>query len=234
MPLVLQAPPEVNQFASMFLARFISSRQCQKSIISLMSIKQKPGENLRSYINRFKKEELEARDLDPMISMHAAINKLRAGSALKCSITKTPPKTKLEFLKKAQKYIAAQEALAEDHQEKEAEHNGGPLGKKKKKNEDRRGDSGKDNRKPSAPTTTYSQYTPLNSSWTQILMQIGDEKFVKWLEKLKRNPKKYCKFHRGIGHDAEDCYELKNEIESLIRRGHLKQFVGGEVGASSS
>ncbi|XP_010263159.1 PREDICTED: uncharacterized protein LOC104601503 [Nelumbo nucifera] len=70
-------------------------------------------------------------------------------------------------------------------------------------------------------------------------MQIGKEKFVKWPTKLKRNPKrgnptKYCKYHRGTGHDTEDCHDLKNEIESLIHRGHLKQFVGGEAGALSS
>ncbi|XP_010242060.1 PREDICTED: uncharacterized protein LOC104586501 [Nelumbo nucifera] len=202
-----------------------------------MSIKQKLGESLRSYIDRFKKEELEVTDLNSMVSMHAAINGLQVASALKCSDAKTPSKTKLEFLKKAQKYIATEEALAEDHQE-EAEHSGRPSGKKRK-NEDHRGDGGKDNRKPSALAMAYSQYTPLNSSRTQILMPIGEEKFVKWPEKMKgnpkrENPKKYYKFHRGVDHDNEDCYELNNKIESLIFHGHLKQFVGGEAGASSS
>ncbi|XP_010274290.1 PREDICTED: uncharacterized protein LOC104609615 [Nelumbo nucifera] len=62
---------------------------------------------------------------------------------------------------------------------------------------------------------------------------------MKWPRKLKWNPKrgnpmKYCKYHHGTRHDVKDCYDLKNEIESLIHRGHLKQFVGGEVGTSSS
>ncbi|KAL2485649.1 Uncharacterized protein Adt_30405 [Abeliophyllum distichum] len=47
------------------------------------------------------------------------------------------------------------------------------------------------------------------------------------------NQKRYCRYHRSVGHDTDDCRDLKGEIESLIRRGHLKEFVarpprGGE------
>ncbi|KAL0350686.1 UNVERIFIED_CONTAM: hypothetical protein Sradi_4217800 [Sesamum radiatum] len=36
---------------------------------------------------------------------------------------------------------------------------------------------------------------------------------------------KYCHFHRDRGHSTEECYHLKNEIEKLIRRGYLREFV---------
>ncbi|XP_010245143.1 PREDICTED: uncharacterized protein LOC104588767 [Nelumbo nucifera] len=70
-------------------------------------------------------------------------------------------------------------------------------------------------------------------------LEIGEEKYKKWPKKLKKNPqrvnpKKYYKFHRGTSHDTKDCFDLKNEIESFIHRGHLKQYVGGEPSASSS
>ncbi|KAL0453570.1 UNVERIFIED_CONTAM: hypothetical protein Slati_1335100 [Sesamum latifolium] len=43
------------------------------------------------------------------------------------------------------------------------------------------------------------------------------------LKRLKSD--KYCRFHKDRGHSTEDCYHLKNEIEKLIQRGYLKEYV---------
>ncbi|XP_010274144.1 PREDICTED: uncharacterized protein LOC104609515 [Nelumbo nucifera] len=172
----------------------------QKSVVSLMTVKKKRGESLRTYIDRFNKEELEVRDLDPLVSMHVAISGLLPSLALKCSIAKSQPKMKLEFLERAQKYIAVEEASATDAHERGIEHRDGAPEKKRKNGDQGRSNS---NKKPLA----YNQYMPLNSTRTQILMQIGQEKIMKWPEKLKKNE---IEFHRGTGHDTEDCYDLKN------------------------
>ncbi|XP_010274958.1 PREDICTED: uncharacterized protein LOC104610163 [Nelumbo nucifera] len=174
-----------EHFSNLFLTSFISSRWCQKSVVSLMSIKQKKGKSLWSYIDNFRKEELEVHDLNPMVSMHTTINGHRVGLALKCSVAKTLPKAKLEFLKKAQKYIVAEEASSEDHQEREVVRHNGPPKKKRKggDNHHHNNNSSKDHEKPPASALSYNQYTPLNSTRMQILMQIGEEKLTSGLRR---------------------------------------------------
>ncbi|XP_021602366.1 uncharacterized protein LOC110607545 [Manihot esculenta] len=46
----------------------------------------------------------------------------------------------------------------------------------------------------------------------------------------RRDSDKYCQYHRTHGHDTNDCYQRINEIERLIKRGHLRNFVNKPEG----
>ena len=77
--------------------------------------------------------------------------------------------------------------------------------------------------KRAGPLAQSQQYTPLNIPLEQVLMQIKDDPSLKWLEKMKgypnkRNRNKYCRFHRDHEHDTDKCYDLKQQIENLIRQ----------------
>ena len=64
-------------------------------------------------------------------------------------------------------------------------------------------------------------------------MQIKDEGALTFPGKLKGDPNKrprdkYYHFHRDHGHDTANCYDLKQQIEALIRQGKLQRFVNKE------
>ena len=44
----------------------------------------------------------------------------------------------------------------------------------------------------------------------------------------KRPRDKYCRFHCDHGHNTANCYDLKQQIEALIRQGKLQRFVNKE------
>ncbi|XP_021631774.1 uncharacterized protein LOC110629168 [Manihot esculenta] len=61
-------------------------------------------------------------------------------------------------------------------------------------------------------------------------MAVQDKEFLQWPRPMRaeadqRNPDKYCQYHRTHGHDTNNCYQLISEIEMLIKRGHLGNFV---------
>ena len=88
----------------------------------------------------------------------------------------------------------------------------------------------RDNKKP-GPSAQNQQYASLNVPLEQVLMQIKDDPSLRWPEKMKgdpnkRNRNKYCRFHRDYGHDIDECFDLKQQIENLIRQGKLRNFLG--------
>ena len=41
----------------------------------------------------------------------------------------------------------------------------------------------------------------------------------------KRDNSKYCRYHKDHGHETDNCWKLKEEIEKLIQRDQLRQYV---------
>jgi len=60
----------------------------------------------------------------------------------------------------------------------------------------------------------------------QVLVQIRDDVALTWPDKLKGNPSKrpwnkYYRFLLDYGHNTSECYDLKQQIENLIKQGKL-------------
>ncbi|CAA0814745.1 Unknown protein, partial [Striga hermonthica] len=78
-----------------------------------------------------------------------------------------------------------------------------------------------------------TQYTPLAAPQARILevmeREIRDD-VVRWPRTRNDRPTKpksnlYSRFHKDYGHNTDDCRHLKDEIERLIKAGHLKEVI---------
>ncbi|XP_058760613.1 uncharacterized protein LOC131633953 [Vicia villosa] len=145
------------------------------------------------------------------------------------------PATLDEFFLKAQAYIQYEEKEAahavRNSRQEESSKNGrqddSRWGTDKKKD-----DKGRDPKDYKAPAGKFREYTPLNASRERILNECADAKFqtgkIRFPKTVHARPNmdksKFCRFHKGHGHNTEDCIHLKDAIEILIREGHLKQY----------
>ena len=146
------------------------------------------------------------------------------------SLAKNPPKTMAKALLKAQKYMNAVEALAaidgaDKTKKKDREED---LRGQKRDRADQRNDEGNKRREEKNPRP--GRFTSLVMPVDQILTEIRDEPSLKWPRPLQsppnvRDKRKYCRFHKDYGHYTEDCRDLKEQIEELIRKGKLQQYV---------
>ena len=98
----------------------------------------------------------------------------------------------------------------------------------KKDRIDRQNDKGNKGREDKNPRPT--KFTLLVMPVDQISTEIRDEPSLKWPRPFHLSPsmcdkRKYYRFHKDHGHYTEDCRNLKEQIEELIRRGKLQQYV---------
>ena len=170
-------------------------------------------------------------EADDKILVAAFTNGLRKGKFL-FSLYKNDPKTMSEVLYRATKYINAEDALLAQEEKP----------KKKERQEDTRQDQGhkkaqtgdrRDERHPRPQGGRFTSFTLLTAPINQVLMQIKDEETLTYPEKLKGDPNrcsrdKYYRFHQDHGHNMADCYNLKQQIEALIKQGKLQKFVRKE------
>ena len=172
-------------------------------------------------MERFTGKTLEVDEADDKVQLTTFKAGLRSQD-LVASLEKNPPKTMVEMLLKAQKYMNAEDALAAikdlkkpgDRGRKDDERRG-----QKRERPDRRSNDGLKKKEDRGPRMV--KFTPLIMPVDKILTQIKDEHYLKWPRPLHSSPNicdknKYCRFHKDHGHNTKDCRDLKEQVEELI------------------
>ena len=99
-----------KELSGHFITHFIGGQRYERSSVSLLNIKQRVDESLRSYVTRLNKEALLIDKADDRLLVTAFTNGLQSGEFL-FSIYKNDPKTMIDTLFKATKYMNAEDAM---------------------------------------------------------------------------------------------------------------------------
>ena len=72
----------------------------------------------------------------------------------------------------------------------------------------------------------------------KVLEKVRNEPFFKWPNKMAGDPMNcnqnlYCHYHQDHGHTTEDCRNLWDHLEQLVREGKLKHLLHHSSGQGS-
>jgi hypothetical protein len=177
------APRSIKTFDGLsksFVAYFMSSKRKRKTAIGLMQVVQEKYESLQEYLAKFSRATLGIRDLQMSAVVTALMNGTR-NRAFKMSLSKNPPESMHDLLKKGDKYVNAEEAEKVTKNLRE----GWETESHKRKSGDVRKLVDKDKLRNEHTNMVYTQdrsvrqkreevkaFTPLNTPQDEILMEI--------------------------------------------------------------
>ncbi|URD77573.1 Retrotransposon protein [Musa troglodytarum] len=218
-----------EQLAKDFELHFLAFTRPKPSIALLLGLNQKEDEPLSHFVRRFTTEIRGLFDAHPSLLMQAFMIGLRP-SRFCWSLVKRPAASIAEMLQWANQYVSAEAWMSGRREERQRGHpesyRAGTASRQQ---------PAQPRRKVDRPDLSASGLPPssLNASRTQIFLQIKEKGMLRPPRPMT-SPReladrtRYCCFHRQNGHDTEECYELKRQIEELIHRGHLGHYLRRE------
>nr|XP_021842398.1 uncharacterized protein LOC110782540 [Spinacia oleracea] len=201
-----------RQLAILFRTHYVANIVRERMMGELMSFVQGSRESLRDYISRFNMEASNIPKLQQEVAVLAMMSGLKDGD-FKSYLGRKSFTTLAEVLGEANEFIKSEEIEKATAQRNVAEEGNQAISKR---------------RNHIRSMETEEKATKAGESGEDKIFAISKED-ERWQRPAKmynkyRDPKKYCDFHGDHGHLTEECTNLKDNIEDLIRRGYLTQF----------
>ncbi|KAK1432610.1 hypothetical protein QVD17_09508 [Tagetes erecta] len=227
-----------------FLMNFTQQRRYTKDAAVLYQIQQRDNEDLRSFMERYKKDGLSYNGATEKMRVSGFMNAIRPKKLLR-NLHENIPQTMKETFERAEAYLRGEEALdnRETRKRDRQPWRGNSSPNKKphfqpfverrshrhydhKRRDDRRdsprSSKGQDKEK---HVFTVLTKTPLEVFTTEEARYSFRPPRPLTKPVSKRDSGKFCVFHNDVGHHTNDCFQLKKRIEEAVKSGDLAHLV---------
>ncbi|GJU12492.1 hypothetical protein Tco_1134888 [Tanacetum coccineum] len=188
----------IPTWCHMFNSTLIGSdrqKKCIKDPVEIHHIKQREGESTKDFVERFKTESRHVRGAPECMKIFGFMHGITNPELIK-RLHDNIPKSVDEMMRESGR----------------------------KQNFDRKGDFQNQQRS----ERRRDKFTFLSKSPREILpLEKGKFKTPPpmTMPVEKRNSSKFCKFHREVGHNTDECMHLKRQIKELIKNGKLLHVI---------
>ncbi|CAL1353738.1 unnamed protein product [Linum trigynum] len=219
-----------EQFAELFLSKFASRKRRTLTIGALFKVRQREGEALREFYDRWISVAMEVKDVQPAV-LGVCLDACTTSEELCRALSKRDVVSTEDLDRRVQKVIMLEETLAARRAEKRRMRGEEIEGRQASRPAvgsvmpQRRPDMQRQ-----APRSS-GNFTEYNDTLKNVLQYVKDRGYhIRWPGPMRGQPNeknldRYCDFHRDKGHHTADYYQLKAELQTLADKGMLNDFI---------
>nr|GEV28940.1 reverse transcriptase domain-containing protein [Tanacetum cinerariifolium] len=219
-----ELPPEsVDSYKDLkeaFLAYFMQQNKYVKDPVEIHNIKQKDGETIEDFMERFKVETRHVKGAPECMRISGFMHGVNNPKLIK-RLNEHVPKTIEEMMITTTAFIRGEAAAA-------IKKKGHTSWRTQDQSENQTSKKRYDFRGHPREGRGSSRFTPFTRTPKEIhSAEVGKFQppppIVTPIE--KRSSNKFCDFHNDKGHSTDECMQLKKQIEELVRAGKLSHLI---------
>ncbi|XP_065633429.1 uncharacterized protein LOC136069150 [Quercus suber] len=216
-----------RQMTQAFGSRFVTNSRPPRPMSTLLSLTMRDDETFKPYSDKYWEiyNELDGKYDD--VAINTFKNGLSMGHDMRKSLTGKPATSVRQLMDRIDKYKRVEEDLLQGKGKEKA------IPQKRRDSRSDRYNNAcprRDFMGQSGAANAQAVGTVFREPMHRVLEKIKNEPYFKWPNKMsgdpeKRNQDRYCQYHQDHGHATEDCRNLWNYLDQLVREGKLKHLL---------
>ncbi|GKA90245.1 reverse transcriptase domain-containing protein, partial [Tanacetum coccineum] len=210
-----------NDLKKAFLENYLQKKKCIKDPVEIHNVKQRDGESTKEFVRRYKLEYKDVKGAPKCMKISVFIHGITNPELIKRLHDKIP-KSVDEMMRVTTTFLRGEVAASSRERKKSL-----PSWKQQEARQKQNFKKG-GFRNQQRPERKQDRFTLLTKTPKEILaLDKGNFKppppMTTPIE--KRNARKFCEFHREVGHTIDECMHLKRQIEKMLKAGKLSHLI---------